>query len=73
MSEYPPSPHVEVRDDVMQIRLAVPMGLKSELERLADESEYSDWNYTKRVRHNTPVAELILRDMVLPALEGEGE
>lgn len=72
MSEHPPTNHVEQRDKVMQIKLAVPMDIKPQIEQMAEESEYSDWKYNHRTYYNTPVGELILRDMILPSLEAEG-
>lgn len=72
LAEYrQPTGTVERKGEVMQIQLAVPVDIKEDLEELAKESEYSDWHYSKRTYHNTPIGELILQNMVFPVLEGE--
>ena len=68
-----PTGTVERKGDVMQIQLAVPIEIKEDLKQLAENSEYSDWHYTRKTYHNTDVGEMILQDIVIPFVESGGD
>lgn len=60
---------VESRDDVMRVEMNVPRKYKDQLREMADETEYAEWHYSARIRHNSPVAEMIWQDYLKPDMD----
>ena len=60
---------VESRDDIMKIEVSIPREYKNQLREMADNTEYANWHYSARVRHNSPVAEMIFQDYLKPDLD----
>jgi hypothetical protein len=62
----------EGKGDVYRYQLAVPEEIGEKLQDIGEDSEFADMHYSRRCYHNSPTAEWVLQELIIPAVENGG-